>query len=197
MDDNQYLRHESDAPPKAQLNQYLGSLHNNLTETESMEGKKNLVEVNLPPVNEDLAEPFPLEYLDQNPYNLSYTCLLIPRFNSYYLIGDVVDKLPVQLRQICAISGWALEFLNIKAEYLQWTVRVPPAIAPGHFMRDIREQTSNYILENHFGMIKENRPQDFWAPGYLVILGSQPHPIEMIQRFIRLTRQQQGIKLDE
>lgn len=196
MDDNQYFHHKSDAPTESQLDEHLGSLHNNnLTETE--EGKKNSVEELTPPTSKNLAEPIVLEYLDQNPYNLSYTCLLIPRFNSYYLIGDVVDNLPVQMKQICAISGWVLEFLNIKAEYLQWTIRVPPAIAPGHFMRDIREQTSKYILENHFSIMKENRPQDFWAPGYLVILGSQPHPIEMIRRFIRLTRQQQGINPNE
>ena len=196
MDDNLYLHHESDAPTLAQLDEDMGSIHNDsLTDPE--EGRKDPVEKSTSPDSKISSEPIVLEYLDQNPYNLSYTCLLIPHFNSYYLIGDVVDKLPVQLKQICIISGWSLEFLNIKAEYLQWTIRVPPAIAPGHFMRDIRSQTSKYILENHLSIIKENRPQDFWAPGYLVILGSQPHPIEMIRRFIRLTRQQQGIMPNE
>jgi len=138
------------------------------------------------------ADHIVLEYHEQNPYDLSYTCLLIPRFTTHYLIGDIVDDLPVRMKQICISFGWNLEFLSLKAEHMQWTLRVPPAVAPGYFMKLIREHTSKHIFENYVRFKKENSSNDFWAPGYLVILGSQPHPVEMIRRFTRLTRQQQG-----
>jgi REP element-mobilizing transposase RayT len=134
-----------------------------------------------------------LEYVEPNPYDLTYSCLLIPRFPSHFLIGDIVDELPVQLKQICVSFSWKLEFHSIKADHLQWTLRVPPSAAVGSFMKTIRDQTSKYILENFPRFKIENRSNDFWAPGYLVILSSQPHPVEMIRRFIRFTRQQQGI----
>ena len=143
------------------------------------------------------GEKIVLEYLDQNPYSLSYTCLIIPRFNSHYLIGDIVDQLPVWMKQICISYGWNLDFLSIKAEHLQWTIRVPPATSAGHFMRVLRDQTSISIFENFPRFKRENLSNDFWAPGYLVVLGSQPHPVEMIRRFIQLTRQQQGIASNE
>ena len=149
------------------------------------------------PEKQKSTEHIVLEYLDRNPYDLSYTCLLVPRVNSHYFIGDIVDSLPVRMKQICTSFGWGLEFLSIKAEYLQWTIQVPPATSPGYFMRIIREQTSAYIFENFHHFKKENLSNDFWAVGYLVVLGSQPHPVEMIRRFIRLTRQQQGIPPNE
>jgi len=64
-------------------------------------------------------------------------------------------------------------------------------------MHVVREQTSLHVLTDFPRLKRENHSGDFWAPGYLIIWGSQPHPIEIIQRFIRQTRQQQGIQMDE
>jgi hypothetical protein len=46
-------------------------------------------------------------------------------------------------------------------------------------------------------MVSKNGDEDFWAPGYLLFWGSQPHPAEVIQQYIHLTRQQQGFSIDE
>ena len=40
---------------------------------------------------------------------------------------------------------------------------------------------------------KENPSGDFWAPGYLIMGGSQPPPARLIKDFIAQTRQRQGI----
>ena len=126
-------------------------------------------------------------------YELSYTCLLIPRFPAHQLKGDLADFLPQWLQQICLSFGWRLEFINTDPNYLQWGIWVQPATSPGHFMYVIRHETSEMIFSN-FGKIKrENLSNDFWAPGYLVVLGTRPHPREMIEQYIRLTRRQQGL----
>lgn len=138
-----------------------------------------------------------LETVQENPYDLSYTCLLIPRFASDFLLGDIATSLQSWLEQICSSFGWRLEFLSIRADYLHWTVRVPPATSTAFFMQVIREQTSRQIFAEFPRFQHKNPANDFWATGYLIFWGSQPHPKEVIQRFIQQTRQHQVDRLDE
>ena len=140
-----------------------------------------------------LKEGVLLEPVHSESYDLSYTCLLIPRFPSHQLKGDLADFLPQWLQQICISFGWRLEFVTVDPNYFQWSISVLPATPPGRFMQQIRYDTSALIMEN-FGRIKqENLSNDFWAPGYLVVLGTRPHPKEMVEQYIRLTRRQQGL----
>jgi len=138
-----------------------------------------------------------LENLEQNPYEVSYTCLLLPRFPSHYLMGDVVDCLQMLMKQISVSFGWRLGFVGIKPDYMQWVVLVPPTTSPTRVIQTFRTQTSMQIFEDFPRFKRENLSDDFWAPGYLVYWGSQPHPVEIIKRFIRQTRKQQGIQIDE
>ena len=137
-----------------------------------------------------------LEAVNQNPYDLSYTCLLIPRFNSHYLMGDIVDSLHTWIKQICISYGWYLEFINVRPEYLQWAIRVPPATSTAYFMKIIRQQTSLRIFEDFPKFRRDIIAKDFWAPGYMIIFGAQPHPVDSIRQYIHQTRQQQGILPD-
>jgi len=132
------------------------------------------------------------ESVSTDPYELSYACLMIPRFSTHYLIGDLADSLYDWMRQICISFGWRLDFLSVQPDYLQWIIRVPPATSPARIISIVRHQTSEDIFENFPRIKKENRSTDFWAHGYLVIVSTSPHPSKMIKDFIRLTRQQQG-----
>jgi hypothetical protein len=116
----------------------------------------------LPEENEDII----LEAIDQNPYDLTYTCLLLPRINSHQLVGDIAVCIQDVTEQLSVSFGWGLDFLQID---------------PG----------------TDFPQLKEKQEVDFWAPGYLVFLGAQHHPIEIINRYIRQTREQQGVWVDE
>lgn len=135
-----------------------------------------------------------LEPVSRQPYDLSYACLLIPRFSAHYMIGDIAESLREWMHQVCISFAWRLEDLRIRPEYMQWVLFVPPATMPSRCIRTIREQTSKQIFEDFPHIRRENLSKDFWAPGYLVIVGPMPHPPEMISEFIRLTRQQQGIQ---
>lgn len=141
---------------------------------------------------EEKNEQIVFEQYIPNLYDLSYTCLLIPRFSSHYLMGDLGDRLPVWMKQICISFGWRLEYLSIRPDYFHWILQVPPATSTAYFMRIIRQQTSLQIFEEFPRIKKENMSNDFWAQGYLIYFGSHPHPTEMIRQFIRQTRQQQG-----
>ena len=133
-----------------------------------------------------------LEPISPGLYNLTYACLLVPRFSSHYLTGDMSDRISEWLPQICIAFGWRLEYLAVRPEYVQWVVNVPPATSPGYLMRIIRQQTSEKIFIEFPRMKKENPSGDFWAPGYLIMGGTQPHPPQLVKDYIKQTRTRQG-----
>src|SRR5512142_2835892 len=40
------------------------------------------------------------------PYDISYACLLIPKFSAHYLIGDIAESLREWMQQICLSFEW-------------------------------------------------------------------------------------------
>lgn len=172
----------------------------NTNKTESIEvsdSGDNSVNERDYPVFDNENEEIILEPLEQNPYAVSYTCLLLPKLGSHYLLGDVADRIQVVLKQISASFGWSLEFLTIKPDYLQWVFRVPLSTSTTYVMHVVRRQTSLQLFADFPRFKRENQSDDFWAPGYLIFWGAQPHPVEVIQRYILQTRRHQGIKVDE
>ena len=125
-------------------------------------------------------------------YHLTYACLLVPRFSAHYITGDLADRLGEWLPNICIAFGWRLEYLAVRPEYLQWVVNVQPNTSPGYLMRIMRQQTSEKIFSELIRLKKENPSGDFWAPGYLIMGGTQPHPPQLVRDYIRQTRQRQG-----
>ncbi len=134
-----------------------------------------------------------LEPVSSGMYDLTYACLLVPRFGKHHLTGDLSENLSLWMSEICVAFGWRLEHLAVRPEYLQWVVNVPPATSPGYLMRIIREQTSERIFETFPQRKKENPSGDFWAPGYLIMGGSQPHPSQLVEDYIKRTRKRQGL----
>ncbi len=140
----------------------------------------------------EVAGRMMLEPVSPGLYNLTYACLLVPRFSSHYLTGDISDRISEWLPQICIAFGWRLEYLAVRPEYVQWVVNVPPATSPGYLMRVMRQQTSEKIFTEFPRMKKENPSGDFWAPGYLIMGGTQPHPPQLVKDYIKQTRTRQG-----
>jgi REP element-mobilizing transposase RayT/DNA-binding response OmpR family regulator len=134
-----------------------------------------------------------LEPVSAAVYNLDYACMLVPRFPQHHMTGDLLDQLGEWVPQICIAFAWRLEYISVRPDYLLWIVDVPPATSPSYLMRIFRQQTSGRIFNEFPRFKKENPSGDFWAPGYLIIGGSQPPPAQLIKDFIAQTRQRQGI----
>jgi REP element-mobilizing transposase RayT len=128
--------------------------------------------------------------------NLAYACLLVPRFDTHHLIGDAADRLNSWVPQVCIAFGWRLEYIAVRPDYLQWVLRVPPSTAPGYIMRIIRQQTSEKLFADFPRYAKDNPSKDFWAPGYLIMGSSEPHPQKLVRDFIRSTRERQGLGIE-
>jgi REP element-mobilizing transposase RayT len=152
----------------------------------------NLGETRPSPANEP-ARRIVLEPVSPSVYNLDYACLLVPRFTHHHLVGDLSVSLSEWVQEICIAFGWRLEYISVRPEHLLWIVNVPPATSPGYLMRILRQHTSEKIFTEFPRFKKENPSGDFWAPGYLIMGGSQPPPAQLIKDFIAQTRQRQGI----
>ena len=133
-------------------------------------------------------EPF-----EKRAYDMSYACLLKPRNPQHLLTGKVSEFIHKAIKDTCGTFGWSLSIVQVRPEYLQWVVNAAVGTPPSKCIRTIREQTSRGILEKFKELKEDTRYQDFWAPGYLVLVGSEAHPPSIIEEFIVLTRQQQGL----
>lgn len=129
--------------------------------------------------------------------DLAYACLLIPRFESHHLVGDAAERLGEWVPHVCIAYGWRLEHFAVRPDYMQWIVRVLPSTAPGSIMRIVRQQTSERLLNEFPRLKKENPSGDFWAPGYLLMGSSQPHPQNLVRTFIKQIRDRQGLSSAE
>jgi len=146
---------------------------------------------------EDLPEPeegFDVEPVSPSMYNLTYACVLIPRFPEHHLTGDIAQRLTDWITHLCVAFGWRLEQLSIRPDYIQWLVNVPPNTSPGYLMRTIREHTSRRMFVEFPVMEQDNPSGDFWAPGYLILGNPQPPPAALIQEFMQNTRNRQGLQ---
>ncbi len=126
-------------------------------------------------------------------YDLTYACLLLPRFGKHHLTGDLAERLSEWMPNISVAFGWRLEYISVRPDYLQWVINVPPTASPGYLMRIIRKQTSDLIFDEFPRLKRENPSGDFWAPGYLIMGGSQPHPSQLVMDYIQRTRERQGM----
>jgi REP element-mobilizing transposase RayT len=140
----------------------------------------------------EVSRKLELEPVSAGLYHLTYACLLVPRFSAQYITGDLADQISEWLPNICVAFGWRLEYLSVRPDYLQWVANVQPNTSPGYLMRVMRQQTSEKIFNEFTRMKKENPSGDFWAPGYLIMGGSQPHPQQLVRDYIFQTRQRQG-----
>ena len=125
---------------------------------------------------------------DLSFFDVYYTCLLIPRLKSQSLDGDIADFLREVLPELFLANGWRMEAMEIGPSSLQWSVRIPPTIAPTEHINMIRTQSSRKILGNFARLNRDELLKDFWAPGFLLGAGQSLFNAEDIIEFIQLNR---------
>jgi len=127
------------------------------------------------------------------PYETSFVCLLIPRFDEHQLIGDLVDTLYTCMKDTCISFGWNLKFIEISPNYLHWIMTVKIDSSPVEFMDIVRRITSKKIFDEFPRFSKKNTSERFWAPNYYVGVANLPYSIVAIQSFITQIRMEQGL----
>ena len=135
----------------------------------------------------------PREAATQFSSQLSFACVLIPRFSDHFLVGDIVDCLRDWIKQACISYGWRLDAIAVRPGYIQWVMTVPLNANPAYFMRLIRRYTSEKIFNDFPRFKHKNISGEFWAPGNFVVPGNRLQTPEQVNEFILQTRRQQGI----
>jgi REP element-mobilizing transposase RayT/CheY-like chemotaxis protein len=124
---------------------------------------------------------------------LSYTFVVIPRMSHHHLTGDLAARLSEWMVWLAQAFDWHMEHLSIRPDYVLWSLRAEPEIAPATIILQVRQQTTKRIYDEFTQIEKDNPSGDFWAPGYLVASGLQSLTVPVINEFIRRIRQRQGV----
>jgi REP element-mobilizing transposase RayT/CheY-like chemotaxis protein len=132
------------------------------------------------------------ETVSDGLYNLTYSCLLVPRFGSHHLTTDRVKLVTDCMKEIYTSYGWRLEQLDVKSDYLQWVASIPPTIALIDHISIIRKETSKRLFEDFPPYKQENLSNDYWAPGYLIMGGKNSITDALVRDYTRQTREKYG-----
>ncbi len=127
---------------------------------------------------------------------LNYACLLIPRMPHQIIIGSVRAKLEYWIRDIAIASGWRLDYLSIRPEYLHWIASAPPNLAPLTILSQVENRTSTLIFQVFPQFALQNPSKHFWAPGYVLASEFDPFTPAVIEGFTDHIRQAQGVTGD-
>lgn len=127
---------------------------------------------------------------------LAYAVCLIPRLPSHYLNGEIASQLAAWLPELCLAFGWRLLGVQIRPDTCQWVVQLAPSIPPAQMIRAVRQILSQRLFDHYNELALENPSGDFWAPGYLVISGTQMPSQNLVRMFVVQTRRQQGLPMD-
>lgn len=126
-------------------------------------------------------------------YVIHYACVLLPRMPEHHLKGDITEKLADFMHRLSLAFGWRLEYVAIYADYIHWITGASPDISAEDVILKVRRFTTEFIFSEFPSFSKGNLCEDFWAPGYLVVTGSNPLPVELVNEYIEQTRLRQGI----
>lgn len=143
-----------------------------------------------------LRRTVPLSLLDTaSPAfaSLSYSACLIPRLPYHYLNGEIAERLTAWLPELCLAFGWRLTEIHIRPDTCQWVVQLSPAVPPAQMIRAVRQILSQRLFDHFNWLALENPSGDFWAPGYLIISGTQLPSPRLVREFLIQTRRQQGL----
>jgi REP element-mobilizing transposase RayT/CheY-like chemotaxis protein len=137
-----------------------------------------------------------LEPVSDGLYNLTYSCLLIPRFSSHHLTRDRVNLVSDCMKEIFTSYGWRLESLEAKQDYLRWVASIPPTIALSEHIDTIRMETSKRLFDDFPPYKQENLSSDYWAPGYLIMGGKSTISDQLVMEYTKQSRQKFGLWKD-
>ncbi len=115
---------------------------------------------------------------------IPFSCLLTPRFETHRLEGELAEVILSTLSKVCIAYGWALEFMEVTQDCLQWVARLQPTETVADHIHKIRHLTSERIWEVCPEFLRENFSKDFWAPGYSILAGVQRHSRQQIQAYV-------------
>ena len=116
---------------------------------------------------------------------ISYHCVLVPRHPRQYLARELADSAASILPRIHLSRGWRITGISVRPQYMLWTFSLPVETSPVEAIQEIRQRTTSYFFDRFPELSPTQGGNDFWAPGYLMMSGSQPLSPEFIREFVK------------
>jgi CheY-like chemotaxis protein len=135
----------------------------------------------------------PINLTQQEPkYYLPFTAILLPRFPHHRLTGSLANKLENWLKDLCVAWGWRVDHVDLRSEFLRFTISLSPDVAPAQAVQHLANNLSSRILDAFPGLTDDLPSGQFWTKSYLLTAGSDVGK-ERLALFIETTRKDQGL----
>ncbi|NIM96258.1 MAG: hypothetical protein GTO18_21380 [Anaerolineales bacterium] len=148
-------------------------------------------------IDADQADPtiFQAAELSQEElrYHLPFTAVLLTRFPTHKLEGELRNQVRDWLHSLCIAWGWRTESIDVDTNLLLFTVSLSPEIAPAQALHQLAHDLSTRIMEASPDFATELPSGHFWAKRYLLRSGSEIEP-ERVETFVEATRRAQGFE---
>lgn len=160
-------------------------------QAEAIIGEPSAAEESAPEPAESLPGTAPLGVMS---VRFDYYCVLIPKNPDQFLARDISDRLGFILPQLHIANGWRVTSLSIRPLFMMWQVSLPADTSPLDAVTEIRRMTTSHLYTNFAELLNTNDMNDFWAPGYLIMSGSQAPSSSLLNDFINRTRSAQQVQ---
>ncbi len=129
--------------------------------------------------------------LQATPSKIRYSFVLIPRLPKHKLTGDLAARLNEWLPELSLAYDWRLEHLELRPEFLGWSLIVSNAASPKFITATMSDQLSRRVFAEFVRLAQDNPSGQFWVPDALIVHGTIPSPAQILE-YIQLTRKRQG-----
>jgi len=123
---------------------------------------------------------------------LVFSFALVPRIPDHQMSGDLRKQISLWLPLMCVAFGWRLEEFRVRRDYVFWVISVQSGERPDAIASTMAAELSSRIFEEIPRLAKDNPSGEFWAADPLIRSGRVSNN-EIIDRFIRQTRSNQGL----
>ncbi len=127
-------------------------------------------------------------------YALSYTYLIIPKFASTRLSGDLQSRLAEWISFQALTHDWRITGLHIEPDHLEISLDCAPSEAPEKVIKALMQNTAEKAMAEFPRLAAEHskRVSSFWAQGYYVVAPGRRLTADEIRAFIDYQRQEQN-----
>lgn len=119
----------------------------------------------------------------------TYTTFVTPLLKRHALTRELAQILAKSMNAICKKNNWKLINMTARPSGMLWTARIPASVTTGQMVKIVREETSDFLYEIHPRLKYEALSENFWAPNYLVVSGSEPPEDTSIKEFLHRIHQ--------
>jgi CheY-like chemotaxis protein len=142
------------------------------------------------PAQERLPE---LVHASNALYSLTYTLAWAPKYPRTRLTGNIAGMLDEWIRHLALAYDWRAERVEVRPECVAVNLSCSPATAPEQMVNVLKRATSDRVLAEFPTLAADHPGGDFWAPGYLLLGGSQSLTPQQVADFLAHTRRGQGL----